>query len=688
MFFPASFGFRETVMTKSVTALVMIALGAIPTVAATPVKVVASVPGVVAHATDRGPLDPASPLRVTVWLAMHNKAEFDQRVEALYTPGSATYQKWLTTNDLLAYAPTKAEVQMVKTELEKSGLTTTVDEGNPFVVRAEGSADQMKSAFGTQINTFETNGKSFHANITEAHLTGDSANLVLSVSGLSNRPMESMITQVPNAAQAEVSAQNAKTVKPAAIPVATIEATKGGESAYFTNQCFQTPTDYTFGAPGQLPVGVYYGNVYYQKNLICGYTPAQMQSAYGLAPVYGAGLKGAGQTIVILIPYGSPTIFADVNNFNKLNGLPAITSLTFSVMYPSGKPTDLSLGEGWIDETSLDVEWTHAIAPSAKIIVLAAASGDDQDLQYGIQYATMHKLGSVISNSYALPEVELSTSDVDAYNQVIEQAAATGISVNYASGDKGDEGFGTPVGAVSAPADSPYATAVGGTSIGVPGGTGTAKEVGWGNNETALAYYVGAAQTPPVNYGMVEGAGGGSSLVFPKPSWQKALPGTMRQVPDVSMDADPFTGVIVSYTDPVAGPVMASIGGTSLACPMFSALWALANEKAGHWLGQASPIISRLPSTAMHDILPVTSPTNVAGTIISDDGANFYSASQLAAPLENTTEFVSAMWPVAGEYMTLTFGTTSSLTVTKGWDNVTGYGSPVGLPFITAAAKE
>jgi hypothetical protein len=114
----------------------------------------------------------------------------------------------------------------------------------------------------------------------------------------------------------------------------------------------------------------------------------------------------------------------------------------------------------------------------------------------------------------------------------------------------------------------------------------------------------------------------------------------------------------------------------------------LANEKAGHWLGQASPIISRLPSTAMHDILPVTSPTNVAGTIISDDGANFYSASQLAAPLENTTEFVSAMWPVAGEYMTLTFGTTSSLTVTKGWDNVTGYGSPVGLPFITAAAKE
>jgi hypothetical protein len=98
--------------------------------------------------------------------------------------------------------------------------------------------------------------------------------------------------------------------------------------------------------------------------------------------------------------------------------------------------------------------------------------------------------------------------------------------------------------------------------------------------------------------------------------------------------------------------------------------------------------MSRLPSDAVTDIVPVSSPTNLVGTVVDSDGATYYSAAYLAEPLVNTKDFVSALWPVTGEYLNLTFGTDGSLTVTKGWDDVTGYGTPNGLNFVTAAATE
>jgi subtilase family serine protease len=212
--------------------------------------------------------------------------------------------------------------------------------------------------------------------------------------------------------------------------------------------------------------------------------------------------------------------------------------------------------------------------------------------------------------------------------------------------------------------------------------------VGWGNDQTFLAYSSTVVSDPPYNFGNVDGAGGGSSVYFAKPTWQKTLPGTYRLAPDVAIEADPYTGAVMVYTDPVFGPTVEAIGGTSLSAPMFSAFWALANEKAGHWLGQAAPLISKLPADALNDIVPATSPTDVVGTVIDSTAATFYSAADLAGPLEGTTEFVSAVWPIEGEYVDLTFGTDGSLATAKGWDDVTGYGTPAGLTFILAAAKE
>ncbi len=679
MFTIATHKFSSTVHMAGL-ALSTLALAASTAVALAQAKVVSAVPAAVSRAASRGPVDPATDLRLTVWLAMKNKPAFDKKVQDLYTPGSPSFHKWLTTDELLAYAPAASEVKAVKDELTRQGLSVIEDGRDNFSILVRGPVSKVEEAFGTHIDAFERNGKTFHANTTEAHLQGEAAKYVASISGLSNIGMKPALAF----------ALSPKTHKPM-LPVAVdkIKAADGGLSSAFTNQCFQAASAFAFGTAGALPEAVYFGNVYDNVPQACGWTAPQMQAAYGLPEVYKAGLEGKGQTIAIVDAYGSSTILSDANVFNELNGLPALTSTTFKQIFPSGQPLDPTLGItlGWNEETSLDVEWAHSIAPKAKIVLLAAAGQDDEDLQYAVLYAATHKLGSVISNSYGSPEIEDGAAALEVWNQINEIAAAVGISVNYATGDSADNGTGSPVGAAPVPADSLYATAVGGTSIGVPSGSGPASETGWGNNQTELAASASNPLDPPLNFGNVGGSGGGESVFFAKPSWQKALPGTGRQLPDVSMDADPYTGVVVVYTDPTLGLVASSVGGTSLSCPMFSAYWALANEKAGHFLGQAAPIISKLPAGALTDVNPSKSPTNVTGTVIDSSGATFYTAADLAAPLQGTTRFTSTVWPVEGFFIDLTFGTDTSLHTTKGWDNVTGFGTPTGLPFIDAAAK-
>jgi subtilase family serine protease len=168
-------------------------------------------------------------------------------------------------------------------------------------------------------------------------------------------------------------------------------------------------------------------------------------------------------------------------------------------------------------------------------------------------------------------------------------------------------------------------------------------------------------------------------------------------VPDISYVADPFTGVEIIITETgISGDPksVGVIGGTSLACPMFSALWAIANQaNGGVPLGQAAPLLYGLPADAISDVTDVSSEHNVAGQIVHPPAPPIIeSASDLAQPLENTTSFVSALYNGAStRWYALTFGTDSSLTTGPGWDNVTGLGTPNGLVFVNdvvAAASQ
>jgi subtilase family serine protease len=629
--------------------------------------------------SDHGPLQPLQEITLTVHLNMHNQAAFDKELEDLYTPGSSTYHQWLSNAEIARYAPSPAEIETVKKELESHGLSILSVSSDNLSIRARGTASHVESAFQTQIHEFELHGKIFHANVTPAALAGPAGTLVHGVTGLTNFQMEPYIKfQV-----------DPRTGKPrtAIGPAAKITKDSGGFSGIATDNCFQDPAAVSLTTSGaSLPVGQFFGNGYDAGTLICSWTPKQVQTHYGLNAAYKQGLDGTGQTIVIVDgPTDGVQLTSDLALFSNLAALPPINSSNFQVSYPDGKPTPLAIAYyGWQTEASLDVEWVHSIAPKAKIIIEIMPSQDWDEFEFAIDTARLSKLGSVISNSYGFPEALFGAYTVQGFEQVLKKAAAAGINVDFSSGDGGDQGTGSPNGGgQSYPATSAYVTAIGGTSIGIPNGTKDGAEVGWGNNASILSFALDSVLDPPFVLGFQGGSGGGESTFIAKPSWQKSLPGTGRQEPDISALADPYTGaVFVIYGAPYAG-----IGGTSLASPIFSAIWALVDQKAGKAIGQAAPLLSKLPAGAIHDVIPVSSPTNPAGIIFDSNGANFYSSDSLIAPPQGTTQYFSALWNLTGEYVDLSFGTDTSLAVTKGWDNVTGWGVPNGLTFIDAAAN-
>ena len=633
---------------------------------------------------DLGLADPAKEINITVHLRLNDKAAFDRAVDDLQNPASTTYHKWMTNADLKKYAPTEAQRQAVRAELEKHGLTILSTDPIGFTIRAHGTIADVERAFHTEIHQFEHNGKVFRANLRDAQLDGEAGGYVSTVAGIESHEVRPLYAR----------SLNPVTQKP--YPSVPLSKVGSNLTTMSTTTCITAPQTYVLQNGTSLPVAVYTGTVYQLSGINCAYLPSQLQAAYGLNDVYAAGFDGTGQTIVLMEGYGYPTIKQDANAYFKLTGLPQLTTSNFSIIYPEGKPPDPDAGiiEGWNIEIALDVQSSHAIAPKANIVVVATNGQDSEDFQNSIAYVAQNHLGNSISNSYE-EDLDLIAGPLEqtSWDEAIEVATAQGISVNFSTGDSGDNGLGTPLGAPGVPSVAPHATAVGGTSIlndiSKPGSTITTS---WGDTLTYIG--IGGPLDPPEPIGLIGGGGGGQSVFFPKPSWQSKLPGKGRQTPDVSALADPYTGVNIVITVSGQQEVQCCWGGTSLSSPIFTAFWALANEKAGHPLGQAATVIASLPYGGVQDVLPITDSTanNVTAAITDSSGTTTYSASDLfAGVLYGNKNFTSAIWPEApGVFLDFGFGIDSSLTVTHGWDNSTGFGTPYGLTFInavTAAAK-
>jgi len=287
-------------------------------------------------------------------------------------------------------------------------------------------------------------------------------------------------------------------------------------------------------------------------------------------------------------------------------------------------------------ETSLDVEWAHAIAPGAKILLVIAKSNDDSDILDATQWVLDNDAGDVISQSFGEAEQCMDSTQLARQHTLFQQLTQKGVTLFASSGD---QGAGSPTcdssapteyfKAASTPASDPYVTGVGGTSLHAQGISGGYQgETTW--NESAI-------------FGDAVAGGGGVSTVYPTPDYQKGVNGSsMRTVPDVSYNAGVYTGVIVAQ-----GGSFWLYGGTSAGSPQWAGLAAIAGQMAGHRLGLINPTL-----------YAVAAGSN-SSAVLNDiaDGSN-----------NSVPNFLQDGTPD---------GTITGFTAVPGYDLATGLGTPV-----------
>jgi subtilase family serine protease len=698
-------------------------LGAVlPANAAAGQLVAHNTPTFVSTAKNLGAEDPAKTIEVSVWLNLHDRAALDTLAQQLYDRTSPNYHHWLKNSDLARFAPTTQEAATMREFFESHNLKVVTVGPNNFFMRARGTVSDVQTAFHVTLNKYQVRGEVVRSNDRDPYIEGAAAPLVRSVAGLDTgkfvHPAMSRTATLP------------------AVKTSVSRATAGAKPAnvtpndFYNSNCFDGVESESFSTPppdgGPLPTVSIKGNHLNLQSLTsagCGYTPPAIQTAYNLTGLYNEGYTGAGQTIAIIDWCGSSTILSDANAFSAQFGLPALTSSNFNII---NTPSQSFCEAPDQVEINIDVEWSHAVAPGANINLIVPPDASFQNIDEA-EYITIYNgLGNVISGSYGAPEAFVSTAELETGNLLSELAAVYGISADFSSGDDGDFSAAIGEATVSYPADSPWSTAVGGVTLALNSDNSIAWQAGWGNNETLFAEE-GFIEDPVYfgDSGFIGGSGGGPSNCvtvdsnfnclagFPKPAFQKKLPGKQRLLPDVSWLADPYTGVVIAISVPGQVPeqVWQVWGGTSVACPMFSALWAIANQESenngGPALGQAASHVYSLPAGAIFDIVPVGSKTNVTASEVDSSGTTAYTAAEvLGGPTPNPPgKFVSAIWDypsLPATALAVSFGTdcavpspsfffdgtpcnaATSLHTKVGWDNVTGVGSPNAQAFADA----
>jgi subtilase family serine protease len=591
-----------------------------------------------------------------VLLGMRNQAGAEAALQAISTPGSASYGKWLSSQAFNSqYAPAKASVSAVQAWLKSQGFTVTQTLPSGQLVQASGTTAQVEKTFGSQLNNYTYQGKTVRSNNSELSL-------------------------------------------PSGTPAAVTSAVAGVVGIDQGTELKQ-PADTLPGPPpgaryGVQPCSAYYGQKIatdkppaygkHQPYAVCGYVPQQYQSAYGESSLLSHGVTGKGVTVAITDAYAAPTIYQDAQKYSQVHGQPGFAPGQFSQITPAANGYDqetLCGPQGWYGEETLDVEAVHAMAPGAKIVYVGAAdclSGLDNAWAAAID----DHVANVITNSWTdgVDDLaDLTQSYVDFYQQFSLEAALTGITVNFSSGDAGDhtEG-GTDLSAktVEFPADLPYVTGVGGTSVLIGSKGQHLAEYGW---QTAYSQLTNGAWTPPPPGTYSSGGGGGTSILFKQPWYQKGkVPASisevngktpMRAVPDISANGDPNTGFEVGETQVFPDGTywdQYRIGGTSLSSPLIAGVVAVADQLAHRSLGFINPLYYKLLGTpALHDIVAPKSPvaqvrTNYANNLDNSQGKTY----------ELGTIDVQS----------------STLHDTRGYDDETGVGTPDGPAFFVGAA--
>ena len=574
-------------------------------------------------------------LAVRVFLAPRGgTAALNAAIRSVSTPGSASYRHFLTPAQYRArYAPTAATIDSVESWLRGAGMRVTGVGPSHRYVTATGTAASAQRAFRVKLALFQHGAHVVRAPVGDARVPKGLKPAVLGVTGLDTAPHIM---------------RHADLGPPPAF-------VNGRPCSLFYGQVLaDRQADFT------TPLPKFRGS--FRPYAHCGYTPLEFRTAYGVSD---SGLTGKGATVAITDAFAAPTIRFDANKYATRHGDPAFTQSSFTQSIPSKPFRNVNLcgGNGWFGEETLDVEAVHAMATGAHVMYYAARSCTDTDFLESLQRIVDDNKASIVTNSWGDLDQNTTSGIIAAYEQIFKQGAMQGIGFMFSSGDDGDEFLASGRVQTDFPTSDPWVTAVGGTSTAIGAGGELLWQTGWGTQKYDLSAN-GKSWVPSFTPPFLYGSGGGFSTLFNRPAYQdgvvhEAAPG--RAVPDVSLDGDPTTGMLVGETQAFPNGVRYGeyrIGGTSLSSPLFAGVQALAAQAAGSRLGFANPTIyaiARETPGAFKDV-------------VHHGGGNVRS------------DYVNGVNPKDGIlYSVRSFDQDTSLHTKKGWDDVTGIGTPTGI---------
>ena len=597
------------------TTAIMTTGGLLIAAASTPVMAAQSVPqGVSApvaqSATVFGTTPTNEPVTVSIILTARNQSQLANYIQQTVTPGSRNYRKFLSTKQFAqTYGQSPEVIQAIVSYFKSYGISAQVYPNN-LDITLNGTAGQFNQAFGVVLQNMQYKGQKFHGVTKNPKLPSSLAGPILAVLGLTNyAPFSSSAAQAPASVLQKL------------------------------------PTSATTGTASAPPAGWN--------------SPQNVAQLYNISPLYQKGDVGQGQTLgIVTLASVNPS---DAYAYWKAYGIQTSANRVSLVNVDGGAGApSLSAGSG---ETTLDVEQSGAMAPKANIIVYQAPNTDYGFVDAFFNAISANQVGSLSASwglsesavNYLISSGQETPNYAQAFNEAFQEAAAQGISTFAATGDYGAyqavSDLGTTNLSVGDPADSPYITAAGGTTLPTSDsallqqlGINVPQQRAWGWDYLfPLWQEFGAPNEQTWAEENIGGSNGGYSVIFSEPSYQQGVSGVNhfqavkwftptnnntnwtfnakppvvagqsnggRAMPDVSMNADPITGYTI-YSTLFGGDNWSSgWGGTSFVAPQLNGSAALINESSGGRVGFWNPQIYQF---AKQSSSPFT-PLNTTGT--------------------------------------------------------------------------
>jgi subtilase family serine protease len=591
-------------------------------------------------------------LTIQVWLRPQTAAA-ESYATAVSTPGNALFQHYLTPSAYTGrFGATTAEASSVTSWLKSAGFTGVAADSGRDYVQATGAVSTINSALKVQMRYYSSSATAsagkyeLRSNDRAVTVPASVSPSVLGITGLSNSAPVTTYVKPGNPAAKSGAGSGSASGKAISYPC----------SQYYLQHYVVNRLPKKYGTTKFPTVG-------------CGYTADQLRAAYG----YNRHNIGKGVTVALVEVGLTPDMFKTLQDYTAANHIESPSASRYA---------ELSLGKGsacgdpFNIEEQLDVEASYLMAPLANQLVVGGDSCNNGF--FGVQAlfdadtailngSGNHPLAQIASNSWEASDESLPVNQINIEHAYLVRAAAEGVSMLFSSGDASG---------VETPSSDPFATAVGGTTLGIGRHDPRLFETGW---STGISSDIN-------NKWVFEGEqgadGGGPSLLWAQPSYQRGVVpsslavapgnrgGLVRAVPDISALADPFTGMavgVLNFNDKgaVTGFSEEPIGGTSLASPLVAGMVADA-EQYQHPFGFLNPSLYKLAgSAALHDPTPVTSSTPARYRGVACDVA--------MCGAQSLTTFDDQSFSMLGY--------TGQVTL-KGYDTMTGVGTPNGQNFV------